>query len=219
MVIVASLVMLSVAALVLTLLVLLRFRTEHRACYLYWGVGLLFVAVTEVEEAMLDGGLWSQPLIRSYLVLVAVLVGLLSLGSAELSLPGRWRALWFGYIGVTSAALVALGLLTSVPSSIVVGGVVSGLPPTNIDVASSFITFPAAALLIVSSLYGAIRQHRLNLLYITFGAIVFSATGALYLASFPATMYYAEFVGVVLLYLGFVRVPRLEGRTAQPHPG
>jgi hypothetical protein len=213
-----SLGVLSVVAFVLAMLVLLRFRKERRACHLYWGVGLFLVFVTLVEEAVLDIGVWSQLLIQSYLILVAVLVGILSLGSAELSLSGRWRALWFGYIGVMSAALVILGLMVSVPSSIVVDGVVSGLPPPSIEVLSSLITVPGALLLIVSSLYGAIRQRRLNLLYIALGTAVISAAGALYLVSLPVTLYYAEFVGVVLLFLGFVKIPRLVGASPAPGP-
>ncbi len=215
-IIAASLFVLSAVALLLAVLVLLRFRKERRTCHLYWGVGLFLVFVTLVEEAVLDIGVWSQLLIQSYLILVAVLVGILSLGSAELSLSGRWRTFWFGYIGVMSAALVVVGLMISVPSSIVVDGVVSGLPPTWISVLSSLVTVPGALLLIVSSLYGAIRQRRFNLLYIAFGTAVISAAGALYLVSLPVTLYYAEFVGVVLLFLGFVKIPRLAGASPQP---
>jgi hypothetical protein len=214
-----SLVALSAIALLLAVLVLLRYRRERQACHLYWGVGLFLFFVTLVEEAVLDLGVWHQLLIQSYLILVAVLVGILSLGSAELSLPGRWRTAYFGYVGVTSAALVVVGLWVTIPPSIISQGVVSGLPPTSIDVLSSIITVPAALLLIVSSLYGAIRQHRLHLLYIALGTAVISAAGALYLVSFPASLYYAEFAGIVLLFLGFVKIPHLLHRESrQPHP-
>ena len=214
----ASLAVLSAVAFALALMVFLRFYRERQACHLYWSVGLFLVFVTLAQEVPLYVGIWSEPLIQSYLILVAVLVGVLSLGSAELSLSGRWRTLWFGYMGAMSVALVVCGLIVSVPSSVVVDGVVSGLPPPVIEVLSSLITFPAAALLFVSSLYGAIRQHRLNLLYIAAGTAVISAAGALYLVSFPATLYYAEFVGVVLLFLGFVKIPRLVHPNPAPCP-
>lgn len=215
----ASLAALSVVALLLAVLVLRRYQRERRACYLYWGLGLFLFFVTLVQEAVLDFGVWSQPLIQSYLILTAVLVGFLSLGSAEMSLSARWRWPYFGYIGVMSVALVVVGFMVSIPTSIMSGGVVSGLPPTSIDLISSLITFPAAVLLIVSALYGVIKQHRLHLLYIAFGTGVLSAAGTLYLASFPATLYYAEFVGIFLLFLGFVRIPRLLGAgLRQPHP-
>jgi hypothetical protein len=208
-VIAISLLVLSVISLLLSVLVLRRYRRERQRCHLYWGVGLLLFFVTLVQEAVLDLGVWSQLLIQSYLILVAVLVGILSLGSAELSLHGRWRPLYFGYIGLTSAALVVVGLLVPIPSSIVAQGVVSGVPPTSITLLSSIITVPAALLLIVSSLYGVVRQRRYHLLFIAIGTAVISAAGALYLVSFPATLYYAEFVGMLLLFLGFVRIPHL----------
>lgn len=214
-----SLLALSVITLVLAVLILRRFQRERQPCHLYWGVGIFLFFVTLVQEAVLDLGVWSQLLIQSYLILVAVLVGILSLGSAELSLRGRWRALWFGYIGVTSGVLVVVGLIVTVPTSIVSSGVVSGLPPTSIDVLSSLVTVPAALLLIVSALYGAVRYRRLNLLYIAAGTAVISAAGALYLVSLPATLYYAEFVGMVLLFLGFVKIPRLAiAGLPQPQP-
>jgi len=213
-----SLGVLSAVAFFLALLVFLRYYRERQACHLYWSVGLFLVFVTLAEEVPLYLGVWSEPLIQSYLILVAVLVGILSLGSAELALSGRWRTLWFGYIGLMSAAVAVCGVIISVPSSVVVDGVVSGLPPPVIEVLSSLVTFPAAALLFVSSLYGAIRRRRPNLLYIALGTAVISAAGALYIASVPATLYYAEFVGVVLLFFGFVKIPRLVAPSPQPGP-
>jgi hypothetical protein len=214
----ASLGVLSAVALLLAVMVFLRFYRERQACHLYWSVGLFLVFVTLAEEVPLYLGVWSQPLIRSYLILVAILVGILSLGSAELALSGRWRTVWFGYMGAMSVGLVVCGLITSVSSSIVVDGVVSGLPPPVIEILSSLITVPGALMLIVSSLYGAVRQRRYNLLYIALGTAVISAAGALYLVSVPVTLYYAEFVGVVLLFLGFVKIPRLSGPSPKPGP-
>ncbi len=214
----ASIVVLSLVALLLSVLVLRRFRVDRQRCYLYWGAGLFLVFVTLVQEAALYVGVWSQLLIQSYLILVAVLVGVLSLGSAELSLRGLSKYLWFGYMVVTSVALAVVGLLETVSSSVVSGGVVSGSPPTSVLILSSLVTFPAAAMLIASSLYGVVRTKRYQLLYITIGTIVISIAGSLYLVSFPVTLYYAEFVGVALLFLGFVQIPRLAGRVGQPTP-
>jgi len=205
----ASLVFLSVIALVLAVLVLRRYWVERRPCYLYWGLGLFLFFVTLVEEAVLDFGAWSQPLIQSYLVLVAVLVGILSMGSAEISLARRWRWPYYGYLGATSVALLVVGFTTTISTSIISDGVVSGVPPVSIDLISSLITFPAAVLLIVSALYGAVKYRRYHLLYIAIGTAVISAAGTLYLVSFPATLYYAEFLGILLLFLGFVRIPRI----------
>ncbi len=215
----ASLVALAAVALFLAVLVLLRFRKEGRRSHLYWGVGLLLVFVTLAQEVVLYIGVWSEPFVQTYLILVALLVSILSLGSAELSLKGRWKASWFAFVIVTGVALTVVGFLYTVPSSIVVDGVVSGSAPTPILLVSSIVTFPAAALLVGSSLYGAIWQKQRHLLFITFGTLVIAAAGALYLVSVPVTLYYAEFVGVALLFLGFVRIPLLRPSAESPAPG
>jgi len=207
----------AVIAVLLTGVVLWRYSHGHQRCHLYWGIGLALVAVTMAQEGAFYLGLWSEWFAQTYLVLVALLVGILSLGSAELSLKGWGRRLWWGYMGVTGAALVVVSFLSTVPSSIVVDGVVTGLPPIGIVVISSLVTFPASLLLIGSSLYGAIWQKRYHLLFIAVGTAVIAAAGSLYLVSFPLSLYYAEFVGVVLLFLGFVRVPGLSSY-ATPTP-
>jgi len=119
-------------------------------------------------------------------------------------------------VAVTSAAMVVVGLASSVPSSIVANGVVTGLPPLWVEVVSILITVPAALMLFFSSLYGALRQKRYQLLYIAAGTAVITAAGSLYLVSFPASLYYAEFVGIVLLFLGFVKVPGISAPAAKP---
>lgn len=211
-----SIAALSFVALVLAALVLARFRADRRPPHAYWGVGILLVAVTLAEEAALYAGVWSQLLIRSYLVLVALLVGLLSLGSAELSLKGLWRTVWFGFVGLTCAACAVVGALSPVSSSIMFQGVVWRLPPTGVVVTSSLVTIPSALLLIVSSVYGAIRQRHPRLLYIALGTAVISLAGTLYIVSFPVTLYYAEFVGVVLLFLGFLNVGKRPAASPSP---
>jgi hypothetical protein len=110
---------------------------------------------------------------------------------------------------LTGAALVVIGVLYPPSSGIVVSGVVTGLPPTPVLIASAVVTFPASLLLIGASLYGALWQKRYHLLFIAAGTAVIAAAGSLYIASFPLSLYYAEFAGTVLLFLGFVRIPAI----------
>jgi len=52
------------------------------------------------------------------------------------------------------------------------------------------------------------------------GACVLAAGGALYIASFPVALYYSEFVGIVLIFLGLVSLPHLAAASLQvvgPH--
>jgi hypothetical protein len=50
------------------------------------------------------------------------------------------------------------------------------------------------------------------------GAAVLGAGGAFYIASFPVMLYYAEFIGIVLLFFGLVDFSRwaLAGPVAAP---
>lgn len=204
----------AIIALLLTVLVLQKYLRNHQRSHLYWGVGLALVAVTMGQEAVFYVGGWSEPFAQAYLVLVALLVGILSLGSAELYFHGWSHRLWFGYVAVTGVALLVVGFLYTVSSSIVVSGVVTGLPSIPVVIVSSLVTFPASAVLIGSSIYGAVWQKRWHLLFIAAGTTVIAAAGSLYIASFPLSLYYAEFAGVVLLFFGFIRVPVLSLRTA-----
>jgi len=208
----------SLIALLLAALILVRFRRTGRRWYLFWGLGVLLVFVTLAEESALDAGVWSQWLIRSYLVLVAVLVGILSVGSAELALKDWGRKAWIGYVAASCGACAVVGGLTPISSTIMFQGVVWGLPPTDVVVISSVVAVPSALLLIVTSLYGAIRERRTQLLFITAGTAVFSLAGSLYVASFPAAMVYAEFAATLLLFVGFARVGDRPREVPRPVP-
>ncbi len=214
----ASIAALSGVALFLSLLVLVRFRRNRRRAQLYFGAGLLLVSVTIAEEALFYVGVTPEVLLSSYVVLVAALVGVLSLGSAELSWHGWRKSLWFLYVGVVSLAMVVVAVLVPVPASVVRDGVFTGQLPPLLTAVSIAVTVPSAMLLILGSLYGAVREHRWNLLYIALGTIVISAAGALYVTAFPVSLYYAEFLGVGLLFLGFTRLPRRDPAATRGFP-
>jgi hypothetical protein len=97
--------------------------------------------------------------------------------------------------------------------------VVWGAPPTAVLFASVVVTVPSALLLIGAAVYGVVRQRRFPLVYIALGAAILALGGSLYVVSFPTTLYYAEFAGVLLLFVGFAKVgdrtrPRLSAQPA-----
>ncbi len=199
----ASLVVLAAIALLLAVSEFRRYQSQGLRAHLFWSAGLALVTVTLLEEAAFLAGWWSPVLIQSYLFLVAFLVGLLSLGSAEGALRGSARTVYTGFVGVASALVALTCLLEPASSAILNGGIVTGNPPRGIVLASTLLTVPAAALMAVGALVAARRERRWRLAWIAAGIIVISIAGALYIVSVPETLYYAEFVGVVLLYFGF----------------
>lgn len=205
-----SLFVLSLAALLLAVFVLRRWKGPATRAYLLWGIGLLLVCATTFEEAVIYAGVWSQPLIQSYFVMVAVLVGILSLGSAELALKGRWRTAWYGYIGTVSFGMIVAGFLLPVGPSVTIltSGVVTGNPPLPTLVLSSLLTIPGSLMLSGAAVYGIVKNRSWQLLYIVAGVVLIAIAGSLYaFFSFQVTLYYTEFVGFVLLFFGFVKVP------------
>lgn len=207
-----ALVALGALALLLAAVEVRRAKGPLARAHTAWAVGLGLVALTLVQEAAFFVGYAPEGLVRSYLWLVAILVGILSLGSAQLWASARARLVYAGFVGAASvAAAVACALVPLLPG-LLVDGVVSGPLPLAILLASSALTFPGAGVMILGSVRGALRSRRWRLLYIAAGVVVISAAGGLYLASVPITLYFAEFAGVALLFLGFgVTAPRPAG--------
>lgn len=217
---VVSLAVLAALAAVLSYAELRRFIAGNGRAHLYWGVGLVLVVVTLLEEAAFFAGVVADPLLRSYLFLVALLVGILSLGSAETGLSRRIRRGYSAFVLLVSVVLAFFSFTEPITAPLVAGGVVSGNPPVGILLASTLLTVPAAVLMTVLSLFAAYRQRRPRLALVAAGILVISVAGGLYVASFPMTLYAAEFVGVVLLFLGFGGFrPLGDARPAsEPHP-
>jgi hypothetical protein len=202
-----SLSLLATAVVLLTVLEARKYRSTHHRPHLYWSIGLLLVVVTLAIEVVFYVGTWSQGLIRWYLFLVAVLVGVLSMGSAELSLSVRGQRVYAIYL-LGSIALCAYVILQAPQSpSILSSGVVTGYPGLEVTLVSILVTVPASVLMAASSLWAAYGQRRWRPAWTAAGIIVISVAGALYIVSLPVTLYYAEFIGIVLLFVGFGGVP------------
>ncbi len=201
--IVVSLATLTAAAGVLGAFELIRYRRTHRRAHLYWSIGLWMATVSVAQEAVFAAGLWSSVLMASYLVLVAILVPILSLGSLEAR--GGWSGLraYRIYLAGAAASLFVAAALAPVSSSILQDGIVTGNPPDGILVGSILLTVPSSILVAYLALLGALKGGRRRLLFIAAGVVVISFAGVLYIVSIPVTLYYAEFIGFVLLFLGF----------------
>jgi hypothetical protein len=61
--------------------------------------------------------------------------------------------------------------------------------------------------LVGSAIQGLRRSRRWQTLLMVAGALVLGGGGTLYIASFPVALYYAEFIGIGLLFLGLVNLP------------
>ncbi len=80
---------------------------------------------------------------------------------------------------------------------------VDGIIPFGVVFTSSLITFPAFLVLIAIAALSYKKIRNQKMLSIIAGVIVVSIAGSLYIAQFPAFLYYSEFIGILLLWFGF----------------
>ncbi len=147
-------------------------------------------------------GLLARTWIKSYLFLVSLLVELLALGSIQL--VGARAIRYTYYIFTILSTIVALYFVAvSYIGYIITGYIVYGPLPLSVTLISSIITFPAAVVLVVVAAVSYWRTHSKKMLSIIAGTVVVSIAGTLYIVQFPAFLYYAEFIGILLLWLGF----------------
>lgn len=179
-----------------------EYTVRKQKSYLYWGIGMWIFALTDLLEVYFAFGLYSQAAAQIYLFLSALLVIPLAMGSLQLIKSGMIRIGYFGY-SVITALLLAYFTFTAPVPNMVSGYIVNGNIPINVIIYSSLITFPAMVVLIGVAAAGYLKTRRKKLLWIVLGVLMLGAGGTLYIASFPLSLYVGEFLGIVMLWLGF----------------
>ena len=204
----ASLLLLSALLLVLSVRALVRFLETRSRAQLMWGGGLSIATAAMVVESVVYLGFVSSPILQTYVFCSAAIVGVLSLGATRiLKSPGVERG-FTAYIVATSALVALASAVTPLPSSMVTAGIITGNPPLMLIVLSSLVTVPATVVLLTATFLSLRRSWRWQTLLMAAGAIILGAGGALYIASFPIALYYAEFLGILLLFLGLMSLPQ-----------
>ncbi len=182
---------------------------------LMWGLGLAFAAGAMALEGVVFLGYTEQWLLQTYVFFSAAIVGVLSLGATRVLRRPRVESAYAWYIAATCALVGVFSFLTPLPTSMVSGGIITGDPPLLLLVLSSLVTGPATVVLLAASVVSLRRDRRWQTLLMIAGAVILGAGGTLYIASFPVALYYAEFIGIVLLFFGLVS---LSSSTAVPSP-
>jgi hypothetical protein len=174
--------------------------------YLYWSIGMWAFAVAAFEEIVFAFNYYDPVLINIYFFLVAMVVLFLSLGSVELIKSAKIKKYYMVFSILATILLIYSLVVTPEPgqSKLITGYVVTGLPALFVIITSSIIVYPASAALVVIALKSYLKRRVIKPLYIIAGVIVISAAGSLYLLSFPIFLYFSEFIGIVLLWLGLV---------------
>jgi len=192
----------------LAVLLYSNYREKKNLSYAFWSAGLALFAIGTLLEAIFAYGIYSQLLAKFYLFVVALLVVLLGEGSA---LAVKNKIVTYAYtIFVVAASLFMLyALAVSTIGNIIVNYVVYGALPIYVVVASSIATFPAVIMIIAAAVISYRHTRNVKMLSIIAGVIIVSIAGTLYIVQFPVLLYYAEAVGIALLWLGFYSRKRI----------
>ena len=199
----AATVFIFLASSLLSVLLTINFLRKSLTSYIFWSTGMWLFALASFLEILFSVGIYTISLIDAYLFSVAVLVQFLSMGSLALTKKETIFKTYAGY-SIAADALLAVALAVYPVGYILTNGVVFGLLPLFVTIVSSIITFPAAVILIVVGALSYRKRRDTKMLSIIAGTIVVSIAGTLYIAKYPAFLYYAEFLGIVLLWTGFV---------------
>lgn len=175
---------------------------------LWWGSGLTLATAAMAVEAAVYFGVVTVWLLQAYIFFSAAIVGVLSLGATRVLRRPRVERAYTYYTLGSCLAVAVFSFATAPPSGMVTGGIITGNPSALLLILSSFVTVPATVVLLAASAVSLRRNWRWQTVLMAAGAIVLGAGGALYIASFPVALYYAEFIGILVLFLGLVSLPQ-----------
>lgn len=204
----ASLVVLTLLLAVLSIRGIVRYLRSRLWTQLMWASGLALATAAMAVEAIVYVGVVNELLLQAYVFFSAAIVGVLSLGATKVLRRPVVERVYTVYTWAATLVVAVFSFLTPVSTSIVVGGIISGNPPLLLLILSSFVTGPATIVLLTASVVALRRSWRWPTLLMVAGALILGAGGTLYIASFPVALYYAEFVGIIVLFLGLVTLPQ-----------
>ena len=181
-------------------------RSRHQ---LMFGLGLACATAAMLIEFAAYLGYVAVVLLQAYVFLTAAIVGVLSLGSAKSFRSGRFEPAYAAYTVGIGAVIAWFSFTTPLSLGMVQNGIVVGNPPLLLIVLSSLMTVPATVVLLTAAVVHLRRSFRPKGLLMITGACVLGAGGAFYIAAFPVVLYYAEFVGIIMLFLGLTDLSKL----------
>ena len=180
-----------------------RYIIKRHASLIFWASGLWLFSIGVLMELIFAFGAYSDGMMKAYLLIVAVLVELLALGSVQLARSKLIKQVYYAFV-IASTAFLTYSVLESSMNSMIVDYVVAGQPPALITIASTLVTVPAAIMLVAFAYVSYRARKDIRMLSIIAGVIVVSISGALYVVQYPAFLYLAEVIGIGLLWYGFV---------------
>lgn len=200
-----------------TAIVLGAFFDRRKPYNLMWGVGLLMFTLVMCVQVVAELGGWTDGLFRAWYVLGTSLVAFLGAGSVYIA-HRRLGHAFAAYVLVMFLAFLAVAA-TSATNSAAIAGFGQPDPVTGAIVSPSglgwatgtprlfspLFTIPGSATLIGIALLGLVRYRLKYNAYIAGGAIVLAVGTGLARYGNPSFIYGAEFAGIALMFVGFLK--------------
>lgn len=201
-IVVFSTILISAATFILARKLIVAYAAKRIPSYLLWGIGVWLFGLAAFLEAEFALGVYSAALIDFYLFIVVLLVQFLSFGSIELIKNKTYRKAYYAFSFAMIVA-VALSIVFTASGNLMQNYVVALLPSIPVVITSSIATTAASVVLVVVAGKSYLQKHNPKMLSIIAGVVVVAIAGSFYIASVPELLYYSEFFGMVLLWLGF----------------
>ncbi len=200
--------------LLLSFFITREYMIKKMRALLFWSIGLWLFAVGVLLEILFAYYIYNGWLANLYIVVVALLVQFLALGSMQLIKSGRIKMVY--YLCCVASTIFLFYSVVAFPAANILSSAGVAFKPTSTyaTIASLLVTFPAAVVLVVVALLTYVKTRSPKMLSIIAGVIIVSVAGTLYIVALPALLYYSEFVGIVLLWFGFfdLRMLKRTGR-------
>ncbi len=194
-----------IISVVFATIVLNRYREKKSLALLAWGLGLVIFTLASVLQFTSEVWGWVADSYRAYYLVAHVNVGVLALGSVFL-VNRRWGFYFLAYLGILTATFsYFLAISTIDLQAAGVGGEVLGDQPSRYF--SYPYTVPGTILLVGIAALSWWRTRLSYNLLLTAGFVLAAVGGisARLSVDLPVLLYSLTLVGIVLLFLGFLR--------------
>ena len=201
-IVVVSTIFISLATFLLSSRLLIKYRKTKLNSYLFWGLGISLFGAAALLEVIFALNIYSTILIDLYLFIVVLVVQFLSIGSMQMVKEKMYRYIYYLF----SAAIALLAFLSIVYTNqgyLIQNYVVAGLPTISVIITSTIATVASSIVIVALAILSYLKKRSNKMLSIIAGVVVVACAGTLYIASFPELLYYAEFLGTLLLWFGF----------------
>lgn len=203
-----------------------RWRHRRPSYLLLWGIGFLMYGIGGLMEALFGFFGWSPLVFRLWYLFGAILVAAwLGQGTVYLLVHRRLGGIEVSHLLMVALAVGSVYALVKVTTAtldpaLMLEGELSGgaITSSGVRVLTPFFNIYGVVMLVGGALYSAFVYWRERIyanrmignIFIAAGAMAPAFGGALQRSGLPVALYVGEFVGAVLMFVGFLYTVRPE---------